>query len=94
MCETGYPTQDVTLKSYGVTLPGTADQQLQFVKDLVERVERDKYLFVVWFITVDYERLMRQMPGAQDWMWIWAYTGLFNSNLTPKPALSAWPLPK
>ena len=34
MCETGYPTQDVTLKSYGVTLPGTADQQLQFVKDL------------------------------------------------------------
>jgi hypothetical protein len=94
MCETGYPTQDVTLNSIGIRLPGNADQQLQFVTDLVAVARRDEYLFVIWFITVDYEKLLAQMPGATEVMWIWTYTGLFDSGLNPKPALSAWPIDK
>jgi hypothetical protein len=94
MCETGYPTQNVTLSNIGINLPGTADEQLQFVKDLVAVAKRDDYLFVIWFIAVDYEKLLAKMPGVSEVMWIWTYTGLFDSGLNAKPALSAWPIDK
>ncbi len=93
MCETGHPTQTADLPNLDVTLPGDVAEQREYVRDLVRIARRDRYLFVVWFITVDYERLMEKLPGAEEWMWIWAYTGLFDSSLKPKPALEEWPLP-
>jgi hypothetical protein len=94
VCETGQPARTVELPGLGVTLPGDIAGQAAFVRDLVRVARRDDYLFVVWFITVDYERLMAVLPGAAEWMWIWAHTGLFASDLSPRPALAEWPLPR
>ena len=93
VCETGEPARTVTLPGLGVTLPGDPATQAAFMRDLVRIARRDDYLFVVWFITVDYDRLMAVLPAAAEWMWIWAHTGLFDSDLNPRPALSHWPLP-
>jgi hypothetical protein len=94
VCETGHPSRTVELAGLGVTLPGDPAEQALYLRDLVRVARRDGYLFVVWFIAVDYERLMAALPGAAEWMWIWAYTGLFGSDLAPRPALAEWPLPR
>ncbi|MFO1039733.1 MAG: hypothetical protein U1E45_23065 [Geminicoccaceae bacterium] len=93
VCETGYTTREVTLADSGLRFPGDEALQAAFLGDLVRTAREDGYLFVIWFITVDYERLLDKLPGAAEWMRIWAYTGLYASDLTPKPALGAWPRP-
>lgn len=94
VCETGHPDRTAEMRSFGVTLPGNTAEQVHYVRDLVRVARRDDYLFVVWFITVDYDRLLAQLPGVEDWMWIWAYTGLYDNTLRAKPALAEWPLPR
>ncbi len=94
MCETGYTTRDVTLPvnaDFDLHFNGNEELQRAFTRDLVEITTADGYLFVVWFVPVDYPRLLDQM-GAESGNpgWIWVYAGLWQDPQTPKPALDEW----
>lgn len=90
ICETGYTTKDVHLRQAGLRMPGNREQQRQFVRDLIDFAYRDQYLFVVWFILVDYERLLAKFPDPPEVMKIWVNTGLFDGDVRPKPGWEEW----
>jgi len=89
--ESGMLTQDVTLAGYGVTLHGTQAQQAAFEQMLLGRASSDRYRFVVNFATTDFEKLVARLSGpAAELAKVWAYTGLQDSSLHAKPALTVW----
>ncbi|MDD5369853.1 MAG: hypothetical protein PHQ40_12260 [Anaerolineaceae bacterium] len=53
--------------------------QRDFLHDLMVEAKHSGYLFVIWFILVDYERLQETVSAPPDDAgWIWANTGLFD----------------
>ncbi len=93
ICETGYLTSTVTLKSFKLQLTGDTDLQTRYVRELAQYAERDNYLFVVWFLAVDYDRLYERMGGAteaNEVNLLWRNIGLWSGDLKPKPAWEEW----
>jgi hypothetical protein len=93
ICETGYLTNPVTVKSFNLQLKGDIDLQTQYVRELAQFAERDDYLFVVWFLAVDYDRLFERMGGAtasNDVNLLWRNIGLWTGDVKPKPAWEEW----
>jgi hypothetical protein len=56
------------------------------VTDLAAIARRDKYLFVVFFLAVDYDGLMAKLPTGDGSMALWKSTGFFDKDLRPKRA--------
>jgi len=94
IAETGYTTANVRLDvGGGLNFPGDEVLQKAFLEDLIDVAVRDSYLFVVWFVPIDYAKLLakfEQIGKAADWMKIWVYTGLFDSQLRTKSAFEIW----
>ncbi|RJY06919.1 hypothetical protein D6201_12630 [Aurantiacibacter aquimixticola] len=93
IAETGYITRDVDLPTIGIRLQGDASRQRQFLTDLVAAARRDDYLFVVWFVPVDYTALVDKTGAtgeALDLLRIWQYAGLLDAELQSKPAWPIW----
>lgn len=89
--ESGMLSQDVRLPTYGVTLPGSPQDQVRFLNFLLKTAQRDKYEFVVAFATTDFERLTARLSGPiAEVASIWQYCGLQRSDKSPKPALAVW----
>jgi hypothetical protein len=88
--EAGYTTKNREV--LGVRFPGNEALQEAFLKDLIVFAKEDTYLFVIWFVLVDYEKLLGKLPNTANTeaAKIWVNAGLFDSNLNPKPAWAAW----
>jgi hypothetical protein len=90
ICETGYSTVDVSMPAYGIYMNGSEELQSQYLADLGGFAGRDGYLFVMWFVPVDYDALYEQLPPGDGVNLIWKNIGLFDGSLQPKPALEIW----
>lgn len=93
--ETGYVTKPGS--AYGLDFSGDEALQEVFLRDLIEMANEEQYLFVIWFIPVDYEKLLAKLPGGDnaEAAKIWVNAGLFDRDLNPKPAWKIWQsLPK
>ena len=92
ICETGYTTQDASLSAFKLKLKGSAQLQAAYVRELAQYAERDHYLFVVWFLAVDYDRLYERMGHSQDneVNLLWRNIGLLSGDLKPKPGWAEW----
>jgi hypothetical protein len=88
--ETGFTTQDISLRQYSLSLRGDVATQAAYVRDLVEIARRDRYLFVVWFLAIDYDKLYAKMPKGSEVNLLWRNIGLFDGDLRPKPAWKEW----
>lgn len=91
VAETGDSSRDVQLPSFKVTLKGTEANQAQFARVLLETAAKDRYEFVIWTHTTDFEKLCEKLPpDSVDLARVWAWTGLQSSEKIPKPALAVW----
>jgi len=90
VCETGYNVENVSLPKYDIKMKGNSLLQKQYVRDLVKIARRDAYLFVVWFLPIDYDALYEKLPVGDGTNRIWRNIGLFDKNLKPRPALKYW----
>lgn len=93
ICETGYSTQNASLRSFDLNLKGSEQLQASYVRELAQYAERDRYLFVVWFLAVDYDRLYERMGGNSkdnEVNLLWRNIGLMSGDLRPKPAWAEW----
>ena len=86
---TTYTSQNVTV--FGVPYYGSEALQQDYVEKLLGQAHRDRYEFICWFAATDSEALAARFPGAAgEAARAWMYTGLYNSNGTPKPSLAPW----
>ena len=92
MCETGFITRDANLPSHGLHMHGSEQLQVDFTRDLLDITRRDDYLFVIWFLVVDYDRLYEKMPkdASTEAFVLWRNLGFFDKDLHPKPAWAEW----
>jgi hypothetical protein len=88
--ETGFTSANVDITEDKVTLKGTADLQANYLRDLAGIAQRDNYLFVVWFMPVDYDKLFTHIETDNDYHKIWQRIGFFDTELNPKPAWEVW----
>jgi hypothetical protein len=89
--ECGDTSRDVELKAFRLTLKGSEAAQKQFVELLLRMAAKDRYEFVIWFATTDFEKLAAKLPAPlDDLARVWAYTGMQTSGKAPKPALAVW----
>lgn len=84
MCETAYSSSEVNTPQWGLKMSGTAELQSQYIADLAEISRRDGYLFVMFFLSVDYDELAKKL--GIPLMAFWEHTGFFDKNLKPKKA--------
>lgn len=90
ICETGYSSQPVTVKSFDLHFPGNQTDQARYVHDLIDIAKKDQYLFVIWFLVVDYDRMLVKLADKSDVNNMWKNIGFFDKDLNPKPAWSDW----
>ena len=93
ICETGYLSRPAILPRNKLTLKGDAVLQASYVRELAQYAARDNYLFVVWFLAVDYDRLYERMGGDtpdNEVNLMWRNIGLWDGELRPKPAVAEW----
>jgi len=90
ICETAYSTQPVELPKYKIKLEGDPNRQIDYVRDLAAIARRDHYLFTVFFLSVDYVPLLKQLPAGDGSAGMWAYTGFFDEHLKEKPSWQAY----
>ena len=90
ICETSYSSQPVVVSKWGLDMPSSADAQALFVEDLAAIARRDQYLFVNFFLGIDYDALARRIPDPNQIMPLWKNTGFFDQHLNPKPAWAAY----
>ena len=90
LCETGYTTQNLTLKAFNIDIKGDVTLQADYVKDLFTMARRDHYAFVIWFLPIDYDKLYAKMPPGSEVMKLWENIGLIDGDLKPKPSWEIW----
>lgn len=90
ICETGFSSRDVQIRSFDLEFRGSPEMQAIYVHDLLQTARRDGYLFVVWFLAIDYDKLYAKMPKGSEVNLIWRNIGLLDSELRPKPAWNEW----
>jgi len=93
IAETGYSTASYQLTVNGVTLDfsGTAELQRQYLHDLLSFAHWDQYLFVIWFVPIDFDRLTAALGATDNPAFrIFQDTGLLDENLNPRPAFDEW----
>lgn len=92
ICETGFTTQNASLKSWDLNLRGDEQAQARYVRDLSALANRDNYLFVIWFLAIDYDLLYERMGNSKEneANLLWRNIGLYDGKLRPKPALAEW----
>lgn len=90
VCETGFTSQNIEVPQYGLKMEGSPETQAAYVRALFETARKDHYLFVVWFLAIDYDKLYAKMPTGSDAMKLWRNIGLIDGDLHPKPAWEIW----
>ncbi len=90
ICETGFTTQDIEVSQYDLQMQGSLESQAAYTRELFEFAAQDKYLFVVWFLAIDYDKLYAKMPPGSEVMKLWRNIGFIDGELRPKPAWEIW----
>jgi acetyl esterase/lipase len=89
--EAGDSSRDVALKAFNVTLKGGEASQKQFTELLLTTAAKDRYEFVSWTHTTDFDKLCEKLPKeAGELAWVWAYTGMQSGEKRLKLAAGLW----
>ena len=95
--ETGFPAEDIVLKTYGITIPGSPEKQNSYFETLLDRANKDSYLFVIVFLYRDYDALFGKIaPELEkrdltlDIFSVWKDCGMVDENGAERPALEVW----
>ena len=90
IAETGWVAETLTIPAFGVDVASDAAKQDAYLSALFAEAERLDARFIVWFALVDFDALwngaLQQDPIAH----IWRDIGLFDENLSTRPALDTW----
>lgn len=89
--ETGFIAETLKLDSYNLKIPGSQAKQLAYIETLLDAAQKDDYLFVVQFLTRDYDALWKSIKSfAPEAFKVWRDTGMEDENGIPRPALQVW----
>lgn len=95
--ETGFPAQDIILKSYGITISGSPEKQKVYFETLLDAANKDKYLFVIAFLYRDYDALFDKISAELekrgltfDIFLVWRDCGMVDEKGKERPALAVW----
>lgn len=89
--ETGFPAEDIVLKTYNVEIPGTPEKQRTYFETLLERADQDNYLFVIAFLYRDYDQMWEKIKDAAPEAFIvWKDCGLLDESGAERPAYDVW----
>lgn len=89
--ETGYLAETLALDSYNLKITGSPAKQRAYIETILQTAQQDEYLFVVQFLTRDYDALWEAIQSfAPEAFKVWRDTGMEDERGTPRPALSVW----
>lgn len=88
IAESGANSKPITVA--GQEYPATEEDQVKFVSDILNNAAKHKFPFVVNFVPIDFDALMKKLPEGMDIANIWVHNGLLDSNHKAKPALAVW----
>ena len=88
--ETGWIAERLQIASFGVDVMASAADQNKYVTRLFNEAESMKVTFIIWFALVDYDALWSGSLNSDPLARIWRDTGLYDSTLTSRPALTTW----
>ena len=87
--ESGYAS--VPFKVYGWPFAVSEELQKKYFEILFASAHRDKYIFIINWISKDYTKLLDEMPFyAKEFARIWVSTGLRDAEGNVKPAYYLW----
>ena len=95
--ETGFPAEDIVLKTYKMTISGSSEKQATYFKTLLKQGNQDGYLFVIAFLYRDYDALFKSIaPQLEkraltlDIFSVWKDCGMVDENGVKRPSYDIW----
>ena len=90
VAESGMPSADFS--AFGMNLKFTPQYQQQWIQFLMKKAQQDRFLFVVNWSSIDFDKLLKDFPTAEtrELALFWVYTGLQRSDSCSKKALATW----
>lgn len=91
IAETGFPAETLRIPSLFLTLQSSPALQEAYLEKLLGRAERDRYLFVGYFLHRDYDAMWERIRSAAPEFFIaWKDCGLLDGEGRERPAFAAW----
>jgi hypothetical protein len=90
ICETGFTTQDIDIPQYSLKMQGSPEAQAAYTQALFKLAREDRYVLVVWFLAIDYDKLYAKLPAGSEAMKLWKNIGFLDGELRPKAAWEFW----
>jgi hypothetical protein len=95
--ETGFPAEDIVLKTYKMTISGSPEKQATHFRTLLKQGNQDDYLFVIAFLYRDYDALFKSIaPQLEkraltlDIFSVWKDCGMVDENGVKRPSYDIW----
>jgi hypothetical protein len=89
--ETGHQAETLRLASMNFEFPADPAEQAEYARTLLSRAQAERYLFVTWWTSRDFDALWETFPESiKELGSIWRDTGLLDADGTPRPAFSVW----
>jgi hypothetical protein len=91
--ETGYTAETFSIEVQPgtfVTISSDADKQEKYIRDLLEACTERNALFVINFVTRDYDQLWKAIGSPTDFVIAWKDTGLYDENGNTRKAYEVW----
>ncbi len=80
-----------TTKVRGITLPSDEENQVAFLKMILENAQRHKFPFVINWVPIDFDPLIKKLPKeGREVAKAWVHSGLMTYKGKEKEALSTW----
>jgi hypothetical protein len=89
MAESGYPAKEFSIQSGKLVFHGTEEKQANWVRRVLDAADKGRYLFVVNYITRDYDPLWEKY-GRTDLFAIWKNIGFYDAAGKARSGLAIW----
>ncbi len=91
--ETGHLSEDLTIESTNLFIPGNPEEQNDYLEALLTNAREEDYEYVIWWTHRDYNELWETFPAeVRDLGKVWLSTGIINEDGAEKRALETWTL--
>jgi len=92
VAETGYNAEDLIISEYDWNIEGKEEWQAEYVAFLLEEMNRLDAVFVVWFVSWDYDLAYERIEDMNfpPWVKIWKDCGFLDEKGTPRQSLGVW----
>ena len=90
VAETAWIAESLMVEMWNIAVESSTPFQRRYVELLLSEAAALQAVLVTWWCVVDFDQLWATLLNSDPLASIWRDTGLYDAELSPRPALETW----